>query len=66
MALEYYKVQRYVKEGRRITKARNKFVCPHNDACVCSVKACINCGWNPNVAKARMEKICKGRRQAHG
>lgn len=51
-------VQRCVKEGGQ--KAKKNFVCPHNEGCVCTVKACIRCGWHPNVAKARMEKICKG------
>lgn len=47
MELKYVKVANYVKPT----------VCPHNDACRCEVKNCYNCGWNPKVAKMRMDKI---------
>lgn len=35
--------------------------CPHNDAVICNYKEkpCALCGWNPLVAKARIEKITK-------
>ena len=34
--------------------------CPHNDGVVCSGDSpCDHCGWKPDVAKARLERICK-------
>ena len=33
------------------------FVCPHNSECRCKVITCGVCGWNPEVSKARIEKI---------
>ena len=50
--LEYVKVANYTKE----------IVCPHNDACRCTARNCSRCGWNPKVAKMRMEKILNGRK----
>ena len=37
------------------------FACPYNEGVSCdhSTKRCHVCGWNPKVAKARLEKICK-------
>lgn len=29
--------------------------CPYNDAVECSSRKCSKCGWNPEVAKARLE-----------
>lgn len=43
-------------------KTQNRyFTCPHNDAVDCeqSKKKCYRCGWNPTVAKARMDKLLK-------
>lgn len=39
------------------------FQCPYNEACSCDPKKrrCNRCGWNPNVAKARLEKTCHNR-----
>lgn len=34
-------------------------VCQHNIACWCTTKKCNCCGWNPTVAKKRMNKILK-------
>ena len=48
MKLEYYKVVPHGKKKRT--------VCPHNDACRCMTKDCYHCGWNPIVAKIRLEK----------
>lgn len=33
--------------------------CPHNDAVACRYKErpCATCGWNPEVEKARLDKI---------
>lgn len=56
MKLEYVKVAHYDKN-------RN---CPHNDAVVCDKKKCYKCGWNPTVAKARMEKIQTVEVKSHG
>lgn len=33
------------------------FVCPHNSECRCEWMNCGSCGWNPEVSKARIEKI---------
>lgn len=54
MKLEYVKVAKYAKYDRKPT------VCPHNDACRCENQDCYNCGWNPKVAKMRIEKLKKG------
>lgn len=37
------------------------FACPNNSAVSChpSARNCAACGWNPDVAKARLEKICR-------
>lgn len=37
--------------------------CPHNDAVACRYKErpCATCGWNPEVEKARLEKITRPR-----
>lgn len=47
MKLEYVKVANYKKD----------FSCPHNSGVRCDEKMCYNCGWNPTVAKLRLEKI---------
>jgi len=34
--------------------------CPFNDGVVCSGNGpCHHCGWNPPVAKDRLDRICK-------
>ena len=33
------------------------FECPHNEAVVCGRRACWKCGWNPTVAKKRLEAM---------
>lgn len=30
--------------------------CKHNDGVSCAFENCGNCGWNPEVAKARLQK----------
>ena len=45
--LEYVPVANYTK---------NKD-CPYNNALECSVKNCTRCGWNPEVAQRRLDKI---------
>ena len=47
MKLEYVKTARYQKDTS----------CPHNSYVRCEYKTCHRCGWNPNVAKIRMDKI---------
>ena len=47
MELEYVKVSHYKKD----------MSCPHNDALICERKNCRKCGWNPNVAKRRVEEL---------
>jgi hypothetical protein len=37
--------------------------CPYNKAVGCSFRKCDRCGWNPEVAKARLEKIMEARRE---
>ena len=36
------------------------FVCPNNSNVDCGKKECHRCGWNPEVAKARLEAFIKG------
>ena len=31
--------------------------CEHNEAVVCDHKNCHRCGWNPEVAKARLNSV---------
>ena len=45
--LEYVKVASYTKQT----------VCHNNDAVRCDAKNCYNCGWNPVVAKMRLDKF---------
>lgn len=52
MELQYYKVDPNYKKERQ-------FECPHNNGVLCSVKNCVSCGWHPNVAKIRLDKIIK-------
>ena len=51
MKLEYVKVAKYIKPT----------VCKYNEGCRCTTRDCYNCGWNPIVAKMRIEKIKKQR-----
>ena len=34
-------------------------ICPHNYEVDCEASRCDSCGWNPVVAKARLEKAVK-------
>lgn len=35
-----------------------KYTCRYNpEGCKCSNRKCLDCGWNPEVAKARTEKL---------
>ena len=31
--------------------------CPHNGNLICGVHSCSRCGWNPEVAKARLAAV---------
>ena len=37
----------------------NRPTCTHNNEVICELKEkpCATCGWNPEVAKARLERI---------
>lgn len=47
----------------RIYTHKEPPTCPQNDWVVCYPWECQceTCGWNPKVAKERLEKICKER-----
>lgn len=34
-----------------------KIICPYNRECRCTVLECEKCGWNPEVAERRLEKL---------
>lgn len=36
------------------------FVCHHNTAVQCEYPNCDSCGWNPEVAEARLTNIMRG------
>ena len=38
-----------------------QYSCKYNEGVVCSPtnRTCGTCGWNPDVAKARLEEFCK-------
>lgn len=35
----------------------NKWQCPYQDGVSCHSRKCNKCGWNPEVAKSRLDKI---------
>ena len=39
---------------------KDSTICAFNDAVTCTRKErpCAGCGWNPNVAKARLNRYC--------
>ena len=48
----------YCQAKRRRTKeARDNCHCPHNTEVICLDKKCEACGWNPEVAQRRLDKI---------
>ena len=47
MKLEYVPIANYTKDTG----------CPHNADLRCDVKNCKRCGWNPEVAKRRLDAI---------
>lgn len=38
-------------------KAPRTFRCPHNREVTCEKRQCDSCGWNPDVAQRRMDKL---------
>ena len=38
------------------TRVNGEWECPYNTECSCTVRHCDKCGWNPDVAKARLDK----------
>lgn len=42
---------------RRADKYQKEIPCRFNEGVWCADKACEKCGWNPAVAKERLEKI---------
>ena len=38
-----------------------RYSCTYNEGVVChpTVRPCETCGWNPEVARARLEEFCK-------
>ena len=41
------------------------YSCEYNPNVVCDVKVCEHCGWNPEVAKARLDAILKKMEEDH-
>ena len=44
------------QRARRNSKLSALFTCPYNHEVDCTLQMCGKCGWNPEVAKARLEK----------
>ena len=42
---------------RRGINQDNRTKCMHNDGVICNDHKCDGCGWNPEVQKARKEKV---------
>ena len=47
----------YNKKFRKENPVKIETGCQHNEALVCTMKKCGVCGWNPAVAKRRMETL---------
>ena len=45
----------YYREKKQSDSTRP--VCQYNDGVLCEKQKCENCGWNPEVEKARKEKL---------
>ncbi len=39
------------------TKKNGRWNCPYNKEVHCTARFCTKCGWNPDVAKERLDKI---------
>jgi hypothetical protein len=44
-------------EWNRSTTDESLWQCPYQRNVECSCRNCDRCGWNPEVAKARLDKI---------
>lgn len=42
-----------------IKKVHGLYVCPYNGECLCQKMKCSSCGWNPAVAKERLDAFRK-------
>lgn len=42
-----------------LEKEDGRYPCLFNDGCHCYERDCYRCGWNPVVAKARLEQWLK-------
>lgn len=40
-----------------------RWICPHNRGVSCENRDCCRCGWNPEVAEKRTERILAGLRE---
>ena len=40
-----------------------KYICRFNEACHCDLPTCGYCGWNPEVARMRLEQWLRERGQ---
>ena len=49
--------------AKRKRMKTNTDSCPHNEHLVCEVHNCSQCGWNPEVAQARLERIVAKRKE---
>ena len=38
-------------------------ICDHNPGVICDRKKCYHCGWHPEVAERRIEKIKEERNE---
>lgn len=38
-------------------------VCPHNEMVACTTAKCERCGWDPTVAKKRLDALLHGQTQ---
>lgn len=45
------------KKRARVRVSEIQFDCPHNKAITCGMMKCSTCGWNPKVAKQRLEAL---------
>lgn len=47
------------RAGRR-RELKKEQMCPHNNYVTCNNHECGSCGWNPEVAQKRMDKVLGG------
>lgn len=58
---------KFKKSGLSLVDERNlpiasngQFICPHNCEVTCKERKCSRCGWNPAVARGRLNHIAVG------